>query len=82
MNVTKLFSLNLRIAVRDFAIRDNSREGNPLERRGILVYEQTHEPEALRLSNILSKESTLSSIFLLDFSLPLVAKLRKFIQTE
>ena len=38
---------------------DNSRE-----------YEKSHEPEALGISKALSKESTLSAIFLLDFVLP------------
>ena len=46
------------------------------------IYEQTHDPEALGLSKVLSKESTLSAIFLLDFSLPLIAKLSKFLQAE
>ena len=41
------------------------------------IYERTHEPEAMGLSKVLSKESTLSAIFLLDFSLPLIAKLSK-----
>ena len=46
------------------------------------IYERTHEPEALELSKVLSKESTLSAIFLLDFSLPLIAKLSKCLQAE
>ena len=46
------------------------------------IYEQSHEPEALDISKALSKESTLSAIFLLDFVLPLVFKLSKCLQTE
>ena len=46
------------------------------------IYEQSHEPEALGISKALSKESTLSAIFLLDFVLPLVNKLSKCLQTE
>ena len=46
------------------------------------IYEQSHEPEALGISKALSKESTLSAIFLLHFVLPLVIKLSKCLQTE
>ena len=46
------------------------------------IYKQSHEPEALGISKALSKESTLSAIFLLDFVLPLVIKLSKCLQTE
>ena len=46
------------------------------------IYEQSHEPEALGIGKALSKESTLSAIFLLDFVLPLVNKLSKCLQTE
>ena len=46
------------------------------------IYKQSHEPEALGISKALSKESTLSAIFLLDFVLPLVNKLSKCLQTE
>ena len=46
------------------------------------IYDQSHEPEALGISKALSKESTLSAIFLLDFVLPLVFKLSKCLQTE
>ena len=46
------------------------------------IYEQSHEPEALGISKALSKESTLSAIFLLDFVLSLVIKLSKCLQTE
>ena len=37
-NVTPLFTLNHRLAVHDFSIRDNFQERNPRERRGIPVY--------------------------------------------
>ena len=46
------------------------------------IYEQSHVPEALGISKALSKESTLSAIFLFDFVLPLVIKLSKCLQTE
>ena len=46
------------------------------------IHEQSHEPEALGISKALSKESTLSAMFLLDFVLPLVIKLSKCLQTE
>ena len=46
------------------------------------IYEQSHEPEALGICKSLSKESTLSAIFLLDFVLPLVIKLRKYLHRE
>ena len=46
------------------------------------IYEQTHEPEALGISKIFSRESTLSAMYLLDFALPQVAKLSKCLQTE
>ena len=46
------------------------------------IYEQSHEAEALGISKALSKETTLSAIFLLDFVLPLVIKLSKCLQTE
>ena len=40
------------------------------------IYETTHEPEALGICKALSKTSTLIALFLLDFVLPVVAKLR------
>ena len=46
------------------------------------IHKQSHEPEALGISKALSKESTLSAIFLLDLVLPLVIKLSKCHQTE
>ena len=46
------------------------------------IYEQSHEPEALGIRKAVSKESTLSAIFLLAFVLPLVFKLSKCLQTE
>ena len=41
------------------------------------IHECTHEPEALGLSKALSKEETTAAIFLLDYTLPQVAKLNK-----
>ena len=46
------------------------------------IYELTHEPEALGLSKILRKKETNAAIFLLDYILPLVAKLNKTLQTK
>ena len=46
------------------------------------IYEQLHEPEALGLSKALSKTKTIAAIFLLDYTLPQVAKLSKVLQTE
>lgn len=46
------------------------------------IYDQTDEPEALGLCKVLSKVTNLSAIFLLDFSLPLIAKLSKSPQSE
>jgi len=34
------------------------------------IYEETHEPEALGISKALSKKSTISAMFLLDYVLP------------
>ena len=44
--------------------------------------QEFHEPEALGISKILSKPSTLFAIYLLDYILPEVSKLRKSLQTE
>jgi len=46
------------------------------------VCEETHGPEALGISKSLSKKSTISAMFLLDYVLPKVAKLIKTLQTE
>lgn len=46
------------------------------------IYEETHEPEALGISKALSKKSTISAMFLLDYVLPQIAKLSKTLQTE
>ena len=46
------------------------------------IYETTHEPEALRIHGALCKLSTIAAIYLLDFTLPQVAKLSKALQTE
>ena len=43
------------------------------------IYEETHEPEALGISKALSKKSTVSAMFLLDYVLLQVIKL---LQTE
>jgi len=37
------------------------------------IYEETHEPEALGISKALSKKSTISAMFLLDYVLPQLA---------
>ena len=46
------------------------------------IYQKSHEPEALGISKILSKPSTLFAIYLLDYILPEVSKLSKSLQTE
>jgi len=43
------------------------------------IYEETCEPEALGISKALSKKSTISAMFLLDY---VVAKLSETLQTE
>ena len=39
------------------------------------IYETSHEPEALGLSEALSSHSTIAAMYLLDYILPQVAKL-------
>ena len=46
------------------------------------IYQESHELEALGISKILSKPSTLFVIYLLDYILPEVSKLSKSLQTE
>ena len=46
------------------------------------IYQESHEPEALGISKILSKPSTLCAIYLLDYILLEVSKLCKCLQTE
>ena len=46
-----------------------------------MIYEVSHEPEAFGISKILTKQSTLFAIYLLDF-VPQVSKLSKSFQTE
>ena len=46
------------------------------------IYEETHEPEALGISKAQCKKSTVAAIFLLDYTLPQVAKLSKTLQSE
>ena len=46
------------------------------------IYETSHEPEALGIHGALCKLSTIAAIYLLDFTLPQVAKLSKALQTE
>ena len=45
-------------------------------------YQNFHAPEALRLYKVLSKVTTIAAIYLLDYTLPLVAKLSKSLQTK
>ena len=47
-----------------------------------MIHEVSHEPEAFGISKILTKQSTLFAIYLLDFVLPQVSKLSKSLQTE
>ena len=46
------------------------------------IYQESHELEALGISKILLKPSTLFTIYLLDYILPEVSKLSKSLQTE
>ena len=46
------------------------------------IHENTGEPEALGLSKSLSKRSTVAAMYMLDYTLPQVAKLSKTLQTE
>ena len=46
------------------------------------IYQESHDPEALGISRILSKHSTLFAIYLLDYILPEVSKLSKSLLTE
>ena len=46
------------------------------------ICEMTHEPEVLGISKALCKISTVAAIFLLDYTLPQVAKLSKTMQAE
>ena len=46
------------------------------------IYLESHKPEALGISKILSKPSTLFAIYLLDYILPQVSKLSKTLQKE
>ena len=45
-------------------------------------YQNFHAPEALVLYKALSKSTTIAAIYLLDYTLPLVAKLSKSLQTK
>ena len=45
-------------------------------------YQNFHAPEALGLYKALSKSTTIAAIYLLDYTLPLVAKLSKSLQTK
>ena len=45
-------------------------------------YQNFHEPEALGLHKELSKFSTIAAIYLLDYTLPVVAKLSKTVQSK
>ena len=45
-------------------------------------YQNFHEPEALGLHKILSQFSTIASIYLLDYVLPITAKLSKTLQSK
>ena len=46
------------------------------------IYQDSHNPETLGISKILSKPSTLFAIYLLDYILPEVSKLSKTLLTE
>ena len=46
------------------------------------IYQESHEPETLGISKVLSKPSTLFAIYLLDYILPEVSKLSESLQRE
>ena len=46
------------------------------------IYEESHEPEALGLTKILTRSSTLFAIYLLDFVLSQVSKLSNCLQSQ
>ena len=46
------------------------------------VYQNFHAPEALGLYKALSKFTAIATIYILDYTLPLVAKLSKSLQTK
>ncbi len=46
------------------------------------IYQESRKPEALGISKIVSKPSTLFAIYLLDYILPEVSKLNRSLQTE
>jgi len=48
----------------------------------VIALNNIYKPEALGISKALSKKSTISAMFLLDYVLPQVAKLSKTLQTE
>ncbi len=47
-----------------------------------IMYETSHEPEALGLSKALPSHSTIAVMYLLDYILPQVAKLSHALQTK
>jgi len=47
----------------------------PLSLLSTTLYGETHEPEALEISKVLRKKSTISTMFLLGYMLPQAAKL-------
>ena len=46
------------------------------------IHESTHEPEAQGLSRALSKQSTATAMYMVDYILPQVGKLSRILQTE
>ena len=46
------------------------------------IYKGIHEPKALGISKALSKKSTITAMFFLDYVLPQVAQPSKTLQTE
>ena len=46
------------------------------------IYETSHEPEAIGLSEALSRHSTIAAMYLLDYILPQVAKLSRALLTK
>jgi len=46
------------------------------------IYEDSHKPEAIGINKILMKPTILFAFYLLDFVLPQVSKLSKYLETK
>ena len=67
-NVTPLFSLNYRLAVRDFVIRDNSQKSNPRELQGIPVLSNLRYSDFRHSGTTLKRDEFFNTLFLLEIN--------------